>query len=46
MRLRLWLFALDVVFALGGYGSRLYYWVLERASDATDWGSDERGEDT
>lgn len=45
MRQRFWLLALDVVFACGGYGSRLYYWVLERASDATDWGVPEGSEE-
>lgn len=43
MKAKLWLLALDVVFACGGYGSRLYYWVLERASDATDWGAPDEG---
>lgn len=40
VRLRFWLFCTDVVFALGGFGGRPYFWCLERASDATDWGTE------
>lgn len=38
MRLRFWLFAMDVIAALGGFGSRAYNCAVEKASDATDWG--------
>jgi hypothetical protein len=37
--LPLWLFAMDVVALLGGFGSRAYLWCVERASDCTDWGT-------
>lgn len=38
MRLKFWLYALDLVFACGGFGSPLYLWVVGKVSDATDWG--------
>ena len=39
LRLRFWLFVLDALCLLPrGFGSALYYRVLARASDATDWG--------
>jgi hypothetical protein len=36
-RLRFWLWALDVAHALRGPRS-VYLWLVERASNATDWG--------
>ena len=39
LRQRFWLFVLDVICLVrGGFGSRAYYWALQRASNATDWG--------
>jgi hypothetical protein len=38
MRLRLWLTVLDILSALGLFGSPLYLWAVGKASDATDWG--------
>jgi hypothetical protein len=39
IRQRFWLLVLDAVcLAPGGFGTRAYGWVLERASAATDWG--------
>lgn len=32
MRLRFWLSILDAVAFLGGFGGRLYLWVIERAA--------------
>lgn len=36
MRLRFWLFVVDVANLLGS--QRLYLWAVGKASDATDWG--------
>lgn len=50
MRLRWWLLVMDVLAALGAWGSgggwrwRAYLWALGRASDATDWGQGAAGE--
>jgi hypothetical protein len=38
MKLQFWLLALDMCNALR-LPQSAYYWVLRRASDATDWGS-------
>lgn len=32
-RLALWLYAMDAVALCGGFGSRLYLWLVGRASD-------------
>ena len=46
MRLRFWLGIMDLIAALPrGFGSRAYLWAVERASDATDWGSPSEGND-
>lgn len=37
--LGVWLFAMDVLRAVGLGFTRPYYWCIERASDATDWGT-------
>jgi hypothetical protein len=41
IRQRFWLLVMDVIVLCGGFGSRAYGWVLQRASDATDWGDGE-----
>lgn len=38
VRLRFWLWMLDVMHVGFGFGSRPYYWALRHASDAIDWG--------
>ena len=38
MILKFWLLTLDVLAAIGLFGSRPYLWVVGKASDATDWG--------
>ena len=36
LRLRFWLRVMDAVCLVpGGYGSRVYWWALDRAADAT-----------
>lgn len=38
-RLQFWFYVMDFTFYFTGW-SRLYYWCLRKASDATDWGKD------
>lgn len=39
LRLKFWLRVMDVGAELDarGFGSRVYYWALRKASDATEW---------
>ena len=39
VRLQFWFYVMDFTFYFTGW-SRLYYWCLRKASDATDWGKD------
>ena len=38
LRLRFWLACMDAAAARGLFGSRLYRWLVGKASDAVDWG--------
>lgn len=37
LRLRFWLTCMDVAAHCGLFGSRLYRWLVGKASDAVDW---------
>jgi hypothetical protein len=38
LRLRFWLACMDAAARCGLFGSRLYRWLVAKASDAVDWG--------
>lgn len=39
LRLRWWLWWLDVIAAWGGFGTPLYCWLLRKSANCVDWGS-------